>query len=128
MNNFKPKGYNSVSPYFMVKGAEEYITLLKNLFNAEELSRYQTPEGAVMHAEVRIDDSIIMLSEATEQYPPVQFWMHIYVPDARASYEKAIALGCKGLQEPVQKGDPDLRGMFSDFAGNVWAVGTLQGS
>lgn len=121
---FKPDGYNSVSPYFIVNEASRFITMLKEIFAAEELSRYDNPDGTIMHAEVRIDDSVIMLSDATEKYPPLSIWMHVYVPDSKAIYEKALAYGCEGIEAPVQKGDPDLRGTFKDFAGNYWAVGT----
>lgn len=121
---YKPTGYNSVSPYFIVKGADEWIQLLKELFRAEELSRYDRPDGTIMHAEIRIDDSVLMVSEATETYPPNKFMVHVYVPDAKAIYEKGLLLGCEGIQEPTQKEDPDLRGMIKDFTGNIWAVAT----
>lgn len=123
-SKFKPAGYNSVSPYFIVKDAERFIAFLKDLFDGEEMRRYED-EGRIVHAEVRVDDSIIMLGEASEQYPPTGFWMHVYVPDAIAAYERALELGCEGIEIPVVKdSDPDLRGTFKDFAGNYWAVGT----
>jgi uncharacterized glyoxalase superfamily protein PhnB len=123
-STFKPIGHNSVSPYFIVKGAQKWIQLLKELFQAKELSRYDRPDGTIMHAEVRVDDSVLMVSEATETYPQNEFMVHVYVPDAKAIYDRALLLDCEGLQEPIQKEDPDLRGMFKDFAGNVWAVAT----
>jgi len=125
MNTFKPTGYNSVSPYFIVKDTERLINLLVQIFEAKELRKYTNSEGGIMHAEVQIDDSVIMLSEASETYPANQFLIHVYVKDAQASYKKAIAAGCEPMGEPKrQEGDPDLRGMFKDFAGNTWAVGT----
>lgn len=78
-----------------------------------------------MHAEVRIDDSVIMLSDASEQWPAVAVIMHVYVRDADKVYERALTLGCKAVQAPKQQdGDPDRRGTFSDFAGNMWSVST----
>jgi PhnB protein len=78
-----------------------------------------------MHAELRVDDSVIMLSEATEKYPPVPSVMHVYVPDADATYRKAMAAGCTSIEPPRQQpGDPDRRATFIDFAGNMWSVGT----
>jgi uncharacterized glyoxalase superfamily protein PhnB len=56
---YKPTGYNSVSPYLVVKGAQKLIDLLKQIFNAKELRRYDMPDGTIMHAEVQIDDSVI---------------------------------------------------------------------
>lgn len=117
-------GYNSLSPYFIVKDAPRFVQLMQELFGGEELRRYEQPDGRIMHLELRLDDSVIMLSEATDDYPANEFLMHFYVADAKATYHKALALGCEGLQEPVQKDDPDLRGMFRDFNGNVWSIGT----
>lgn len=123
--SFKPDGYNSVSPYLIVNGAQKMIDLLINLFDAQPLRRYDRPDGSVMHAEVRIDDSVIMLSDASEQWPAAAVIMHVYVPDADKVYERALTLGCKAVQAPKQQdGDPDRRGTFSDFAGNMWSVST----
>jgi PhnB protein len=124
-HSFKPQGYNSVSPYFIVEDALQFIDFVKALFNAEELRRYDNEDGSIMHAEVRIDDSVIMLGEARKQFPATGFWMHVYVPDSLLSYKKALSLGCEGIEEPVNKeGDPDVRGTFKDKWGNYWAVGT----
>ena len=124
-DSFKPENYNSVSPYFIVDGAQRMIDLLKQLFNATELRRYAHPDGKIMHVEVRIDDSVIMIADSNEKYPPNTHLMHVYLPNVDDTYKKAIDLGCEAVEEPKQKdGDPDKRGMFTDFAGNVWAVAT----
>lgn len=123
--SFKPKGYNSLSPYFIVYGAEKLATLLKELLNAEELRRYEMPDGSIMHMEMRIGDSVIMLGEASEQFPPVPMVLHLYVPNVDEVYEKSIKLGFTSLQAPKQnEGDPDRRGTVKDFAGNMWSFGT----
>jgi PhnB protein len=122
---FKPSGYNSVSPYFIVNGAQKMIDLLKKIFNVQELRRYDLPDGTIMHVEVKLDDSVVMIADSNEQYPPNQILVHIYVSDAKATYEKALAAGCEGIESPTRHdGDPDMRGMFKDFQGNMWAVGT----
>ncbi len=123
--NYKPNSYNSVSPYFIIHEAHKFIDLMKAIFDAKELRRYDTEDGSIMHAEIQIDDSIIMLGTASEEFMPTTFWMHVYVPDVEATYKKAISLGCEGIEPPVHKeGDPDTRGTFKDFAGNMWSVGT----
>jgi len=123
--SFKPAGYNSVSPYFIVRDAEKFITLLKGIFNATELRRYDMPDGPIMHAEFRIDDSVIMLGEASETYPPVPIVMHVYVPDVDKTFQAAVDAGCEIVENPnVKDGDPDRRATFRDFAGNLWSVGT----
>ncbi len=73
--DFKPTGYNSVSPYFIIEGAQKFIDLMKAVFNTETLRRYDNADGTIMHAEIRIDDSIIMLGDASEKFPATSFWM-----------------------------------------------------
>ncbi|NJB87332.1 putative glyoxalase superfamily protein PhnB [Lewinella marina] len=121
---FKPTGYNSFSPYHVVKGADAYIDFLERVFGAERLRRY-THEGRVVHAEVRLDDSVLMLAEATEQFPPNQPLSHLYVSDVDRLYAKALAAGCTAIDAPRERpGDPDRRGAFTDPFGNSWSVAT----
>ena len=122
---FKPNGYNSASPYFIVNGAQRLIDLLKKIFNATELRRYDLPDGTIMHAEIQIDDTVVMLGDSSSKFPPVPIVMHVYVPDVDKTFEKAIEAGCEIVQKPKQGGnDPDRRATFKDFAGNMWSIGT----
>jgi uncharacterized glyoxalase superfamily protein PhnB len=124
---FKPIGYNSVSPYFIVNGGQKFIDLVKAIFNATELRRYDMPDGSIMHAEIQIDDSVIMIGDSSEKFPPVQLVMHVYVPNVDETFQKAVDAGCEVVEQPTQReGDPDKRGTFKDFAGNMWSVGTQQ--
>ena len=123
--NFKPNGYNSVSPYFIINGAQRLIDLLKQVFDAKELRRYDNSDGTIMHVELQIDDSVVMLGDASEQYPPQPMVLHVYVPDVDEAYNRAIAAGCEPVEPPKQReGDPDRRATFKDFGGNFWSVGT----
>lgn len=127
MQQFKPDGYNSLSPYFIVDNAQKLIDLLTVIFNAKSLRRFDQPGGGIMHAEVQIDDSVIMISDATAQYPAIKLVLHVYVPDVDDVFRKAVNAGCEPIKEPQEKeGDPDRRGTFRDFAGNLWSIGTQQ--
>lgn len=123
--NFKPTGYNSVSPYFIVNGAQKFIDLMKRIFDAKELRRYDMPDGTIMHAEIQIDDSVIMLGDSSDRFPQVPLVMHVYVPNVDETFDKAINAGCEIVERPKEsEGDPDRRATFKDFAGNMWSVGT----
>ena len=123
--DFKPAGYNSLSPYFIVDDCWRMVELLKGIFNAEELRKYELPDGTIMHMELKIDDSVIMIADSSKEYPANNLLIHVYVPDVRETFKKAISLGCQSVQEPENKeGDPDVRGTFKDYQGNTWAVGT----
>jgi uncharacterized glyoxalase superfamily protein PhnB len=123
--NFKPSGYNSISPYLVVTGAQKMINLLKELFNAQELRRYDAADGTIMHVEVQIDDSVIMLGDSSEKFPPNNLLIHVYVSNVDEVYNKAIEIGCISMEAPREReGDPYRRGTFKDFAGNVWSIAT----
>ena len=123
--DFKPNGYNSASPYFIVDEAQKLIDFLVYVFDAIQLRRYDRNDGTIMHAEIKIDDSVIMLSNATKEYPAMMLVMHVYVPNVDEIFEKAVSAGCEIIDKPkTREGDPDKRGAFKDFAGNIWSVAT----
>lgn len=122
---YKPDAYNDVSPYLVVSKADPLVDLLKHIFDAKILRKYHRPDGSVMHVEVKIGDSVVMIGESMDGYPPQPSMIHVYVPDAQAVYDRALTAGCSGIQEPIQKdADDDLRGGFADPEGNAWFVGT----
>lgn len=126
---YKPAGYNSVSPYFVIRDAERFIELLETVFGAKGLRRYHRPDGSIMHAEMKIDDSVIMVGGANETYKQSPLMIHVYVDDVDAVFQKALDAGCETVEAPKQReGDPDRRGSFLDFAGNFWSIGTQIGS
>lgn len=124
---FKPQGYNSLSPYLMVTDGNRFLEMATHIFGATLKRKYLQENGRIMHAEIQIDDSILMFSEATDQYPAYSLWLHVYVPNAHEVYTRAIEYGCESLGEPEQKpGDPDYRGSFRDMEGINWSVSTQQ--
>jgi PhnB protein len=124
---FKPEGYNSASPYLLVDGAEGTIQFLIRVFDGEPLRRFDDAEGRVRHAEVRVDDTVLMLADAIEGWPAVPTNVHIYVPDVDATYRRALDAGATSVQAPVQKDDPDRRGGVRDPGGTTWWIGTMTG-
>lgn len=125
MKIFKPTNYNSLSPYLIVDDAEKLVDLLKIIFEATELRRFNHENGTIAHIELKLDDSILMISNSTETYPAHKTMLHFYVPDVFQTFNLAIKNGCEIIDQPVNKGDdPDTRGSFYDFAGNYWSVST----
>jgi len=125
MKAYKPGSYTSLSPYLIVDGAQKMVDLLKAIFDATPLRRFDTADGKIMHVEVKLDDSIIMISDSSEAYPTNTAMLHVYVPDVFKTFDTAIENGYTIIERPVNKpGDPDTRGSFYDFAGNFWAVST----
>jgi PhnB protein len=124
---YKPEGYTSVAAYVMADGAQRVIDFVKRVFDAEELRRFDDPAGKVVHAEVRIGDTVVMLCDGGGDSPPFTTWLHVYVPDVDATYRRALAAGGESVQEPAQRGDADKRGGVKDPAGNTWWIATQVG-
>jgi PhnB protein len=122
----KPDGYTSVAPYLISRGAAVVIDFLGQVFDAEPLRRVDGPDGAVHHAEVRVEGTVVMLADGHPDYPPAPAHVHVYVPDVDATYRRALAAGATSVQEPAQRGDPDKRGGVKDPAGNTWWIATQQ--
>ena len=123
---FRPDGYSAVSPYLVVNGANQTIEFLKSVFGAVELRRFPDNSGKVMHAEVRIDDSVIMIADSTDNWPAIPAFVHIYVADVDETYRRAIRAGAISVQEPVRKADEDKRGGVKDAGGTTWWIATNQ--
>jgi PhnB protein len=123
-SSYKPRGYTSVSPYLIVDGASNTIDLLVRVFGAAELRRFPDSAGKLMHAEVRIDDTVVMLADGGEGWPPVPSHVHVYVSDVDETYRRALETGATSVQEPVKKGDEDKRGGVKDSGGTTWWIAT----
>ena len=124
---YKPDDYPSVSPYLTVADAETVIDFIVSTFGATPLSRYEREDGTVQHAELRLDDSVIMLGQAIEGWPPVPSHLHVYVPDVDGTYAKALAAGGESVQAPEKRDDPDRRSGVKGPGGNTWWISTRVG-
>ncbi|RYM31452.1 VOC family protein [Brumimicrobium glaciale] len=120
---FKPKDYNSLSPYLIVDDAENLVELLKVIFNAKELRRFNHDNGRIAHIELKLDDSVLMISNSTDIYPAHKTMLHYYVPNVFKTFHLAIENGCKIIEAPFKKkGESDVRGSFYDLADNYWSI------
>jgi PhnB protein len=124
---YKPERYTSVAPYLIVDGAMRTIEFLVDVFGAERLRIFTAPDGRLKHGEVRIDDTVVMIADSIEGWPPIASNVHVYVADVDAVHRRAIAAGATSVQEPMQKEDDDRRGGFRDAGGTTWWVATQVG-
>ena len=121
---YKPEGYNSVSPFLIVKGAGQSIDFLIQAFGAVEVRRFSTLGGVVTRAEVRIDDTVVMIRDSVEGLPPVAAHVHVYVPDVDDAFRRALAAGAMSIEEPERNFDADKRGGVKDPGGTTWWLAT----
>jgi uncharacterized glyoxalase superfamily protein PhnB len=120
----KPEGYSTVSPYLIVDGASETIEFVVRVFDGVPLRRFADDSGKLVHAEVRIDDTVVMVADAVQGWPAVPSHVHVYVADVDATYRRALEAGASSVQEPVQRDDPDKRGGVKDAGGTTWWIAT----
>jgi PhnB protein len=122
---YKPQGYASVSVYIMAEGAQKLIDFLKWTFDAWQTRRMERPDGSIMHVEVQVDDTVVMLADASEEFPAFPVWLHVYAPDVDATYRRALEASGVSVLEPSQReGEPDRRGGVKDPCGNTWWIAT----
>ena len=108
-------------------GARWTIEFLVQAFNAEPMRHFADPSGKIMHAEVRIDDTVLMIADSAEGWPSIPAHVHIYVPDVDATYQRALEAGARSVQVPVKKDDADKRGGVKDASGKTWWIATQVG-
>ena len=132
--HYIPKGYNSISPYLVIKGAAQAIEFYKKVFGATEVFRMNQPDGKVSHAELQIGDSRFMLSEENPKMgqgnvsaagigaSPVS--IYLYLPDVDRVIEKAVDAGAKVLKPVQDQFYGDRSGFIQDPFGHLWGVAT----
>jgi PhnB protein len=125
--SYRPEGYPTVSVYMMADGAQRAIDFMAAALGGETVMRLDRDDGSIMHAAVRIGDSVIMLSDGTADYAAFPVWLHVYVQDVDATYRRALELGAASVQEPSEKGDGDRRAGVKDPVGNTWWLATHVG-
>lgn len=115
----------------MVEGAAKYIDFLKRAFGAVESSRSPGPGGKLMHSEMTIGDSVVMLNDHFPEFgmPPIVhgFWpvmLHLYIPDADATFAQAKAAGCEVTMPLADQFWGDRYGQVKDPFGFRWAIAT----
>jgi PhnB protein len=129
---YKPAGYTTLSPYLIVKGAAEAIAFYQAAFGAVERMRLEMPGGLIGHAELQIDDAVLMLAEEMPgmgMVSPLELngtpvIMTLYVPDVDTQFERAIAAGGTVVQALEIKFYGDRAGQLRDPFGHLWTLMT----
>jgi PhnB protein len=123
------EGFHSLTPYIIVRGAGQFIEFAKEVFGAEEILRVPAQERSrIMHAELRIGDSMIELSDGNEQYPPRPAAIHVYVRDTDGVYRRALEAGARSLHAVEEMPYGERSGSVEDPFGNHWYIATHHGA
>jgi PhnB protein len=114
------KGFHTVTPYLLVAGAAKLIDFFKTGFGAEEIFRMPSAGESIMHAELRLGDSMLELSDATAEFPARRVMHILQVDNVDASYRRALDAGGTSLMEPVEQAYGDREAGVADVVGNHW--------
>ena len=117
-----PPQYNRLMPYIIVPEAYKFIEFMKTVFNAAEQVIVPRNEGVIMHGELRIGDSVIMLADATEQFESRPAGIFIYVESVDDTYKKALVSGARPVMEPMQQPYGYTCGFKDPFGNDWWPV------
>ena len=116
-----PVGHQTIMPYLIVNGALEFIEFTKNVFNAKSNTQALREDGTVMHAEVIIDGSTIMVTDESKDWAKQTANLFVYVPNADESFKKATEAGATVLMELSNQDYGRTCGVTDPF-GNVWWI------
>lgn len=128
-----PEGYRSLTPYLTVRDAAKAIEFYIQAFGAQERMRFETPDGKVMHAELDIGDSIIMLTDEMPEMDCVSplatdgakgFSLLLYVPDVDKQFALALDAGATALRPVQDQFYGDRLGTLQDPFGHIWSLST----
>src|SRR5262249_20319656 len=89
-----PPGFHTVTPFLNIHGAEETLAFIREAFGGEEKTRLVGPSGEILHAEIQIGDSIVMVTEANH-LPAMPGNLHLYVTDPDAVFQRAVNAGAR---------------------------------
>lgn len=118
-----PEGYQTITPQIMAADARETFDFLVNVLDAEPLQVYENG-GKIMHSELMIGDSRIMLASSNEEFGVFPIMTSVYVDDVDATYAKALEHGATSLREPEDQFYGDRTGGVLDGQGNQWWIST----
>src|ERR1051326_2089141 len=119
-----PDGFHSVTRILSGPGVAKLLDFLKQVFEAQEIHRLARPDGTIMHAEVRIGDSIVMMGEPPGSAQPMCGALYLYVPDVDTVYKRALQAGATSTSEPADQFYGDRSAGLKDPLGNQWWIAT----
>jgi uncharacterized glyoxalase superfamily protein PhnB len=119
-----PKGFGTVTPYLLVKGACAFIEFAKNALAAEVVRRSDGPNGAVMNSQLKIGDSMLLCADPLPGNSGQPSMFYLFVTDCDAWYARAVAAGAESVRAPQDEFYGDRNSGVKDPFGNMWWFST----
>ncbi len=123
--NFKRNGFHTITTYLMVKKVDNLIEFISTVFEGSVISKVNRTDGSIMHVEMKIGDSMIMMGEPREQDESMTAALYIYVENCDDVFKRAIRAGGTEIMEPMTMHHAGERyGGVKDPCGNQWWIAT----
>jgi PhnB protein len=119
-----PEGYGTATPYLIVKDADALLRFVQEAFNARINEEFRRPDGTLMHADVTIGNSHVMMGQAGGPWQPIPGSILLYMEDADAVYQAALKSGARSVQEMTNQFYGDRSGGVQDPSGVTWWIST----
>ena len=116
--------YRTVTPYLVVSDADAELAFLKAAFGATEVDCQRNPDNRVMHAEMKIGDSLVMLGQAGGRWTPRPAALYLWVDNVDATYARALQAGATSESEPEDKPYGHRNAGVIDQNGITWWIGS----
>jgi PhnB protein len=118
------EGYRTVTPYLVVRDADAELKFLEAAFGAKQSMCQRNPNNTVMHAEVTIGDSLVMLGQAGDQWKTLTAALYLWVENVDEIYSKALAAGATSQSPPEDKPYGHRNAGIVDAGGITWWIGS----
>lgn len=122
MTDFTPTGYTTVAPWIVTDDTGALLDFITRAFEGNELSRVQTEDGMVGHAEIRVGDTVLLAFDRRPDWPVMPSLLRVFVPDPDGTFERAVAAGARVVTELSDSAWGDRGGRVRDPFGNIWWV------
>jgi uncharacterized glyoxalase superfamily protein PhnB len=119
-----PEGFHAITPYLFAEGVSRLIEFISAAFGGEVISCKDRPDGSIMHAEMRVGDSMLMLADASTDFGPMPTSIYLYVTNSDTVYQTALKCGGTSVFPIMTLPSGERYGGVKDPCGNIWWIAT----
>jgi uncharacterized glyoxalase superfamily protein PhnB len=125
MNSAAPAGYTAVAPWIVTPDTGQLLEFVTAVFDGVELARVRLEDGTIGHAEIRVGDTVLLAFDRMPDWPAMPSLLRIFVPDADAAFERAVAAGARVVTDPATHAFGQRGGRVRDPFGNIWWISAV---
>jgi uncharacterized glyoxalase superfamily protein PhnB len=125
MDSATPEGYTTVAPWVVTSDTAKLLDFVAEVFGGVELGRVPLEDGSIGHAEIRVGDTVVLAFDRREDWPAMPSLLRVYVGDADAAIERAVANGARVVTASATHAFGQRGGRVRDPWGNIWWVSAV---